>query len=307
MEKKVSKSLTWLLRHGAVKENIKMNEEGYVNIVDILAWLKGKYNIVATMCDLESIARADTKNRFRIEGDTMRANQGHSIDIKIPMEKYEQTNSQIVHGTYKKNMESILETGLKSMSRTHVHLINIDSSTDKYHMIRQDTDLYVFIKPNKELEFNMSSNGVVLTESVPKEYLTFVPAYEHKKSGCYGFIIFNADHSEVLTVTTTRGTVGFPKGKKKKGEFPLACAFRELKEETDLDPEDITILDGCKSEINEKGNVPTNYYLAEIRNTHKKLYCADEDENLTVSWMKIDELTELPPDKFYKRRLTLIL
>ena len=46
--------------------------------------------------------------------------------------------------------------------------------------------------------------------------------------------------------------------------------------------EDIYILPDV-SEINEKDNVPTNYYFGMIRNTEKKLYCLDKDENLDVS------------------------
>ena len=40
---------------------------------------------------------------------------------------------------------------------------------------------------------------------------------------------------------------------------------------------------GCKAEVNEKDNVPTNYYIAKIRDdkiASKKIRCNDKDENL---------------------------
>ena len=35
-EKTVSKALTFLLRHGAEKEGLKINSQGYVNVADVV-------------------------------------------------------------------------------------------------------------------------------------------------------------------------------------------------------------------------------------------------------------------------------
>lgn len=259
-----------------------------------------------TFDDLIDIVKNDTKGRLSILENSIRANQGHSINLKISLEKYNQGKSQIIHGTYKKNYNSILTQGLKSMTRDYVHLINIDSKSDKFHMIRQDIDLYVFVQGN-DIDLSISENGVILSADIPSKYLTLVPAYQHHKSGCYGFIIYDVTKTKVLMVETKSGIYGFPKGKKHKGELAICCAFRELKEETNLEPEDIIILPGCKSEINEKNNVPTNYYLAQIReNISKELYCLDKEEDLKLHWMTILELLKIDDDKFYLRRKKLI-
>ena len=43
-----------------------------------------------------------------------------------------------------------------------------------------------------------------------------------------------------------------------------------------------------------------------IRNTEKKLYCLDKDENLDVSWMNINELIKMENKNFLDRRKKLL-
>jgi 2'-phosphotransferase len=304
MDIKTEKTISWLLRHGAIKENITMDNEGFIKINDLLNWLKTKNDIILNKDNIIQIVNNNNKNRYLIKNDLIRANQGHSIKLNITMDNFEQKNSQLIHATYYKNYDSIMQTGLKSMSRNDVHLINIDSKTNKFHMIRQDTDLYIFVN-SINLDLKESTNGVILCKEIPPKNLTFVPAYDFKKSHCYGFIIYDETNTKVLCVITHNNKIGFPKGKKEKNEIPICCAFRELKEETNLDPEDITILPNCISEINENNNVPTNYYFAQIRNTDKELFCSDKEENLTVKWITIQELLNTKDDTFYDRRKLL--
>ena len=305
MSQQVQKTITWLLRHGAIQENVPIDENGFITINNLINWLKKK-NIHLNRQDINNIAAADKKSRYLLKDDMIRANQGHSIKLQIQMNSFKQNNSQLVHATYYNNMESIQNFGLKSMSRNDVHLINIDSLSNKFKMIRQDTDLYVFVNGH-ELDLKESTNGVILTPYVPPENLITVPAYEYKKSNCYGFLIFNSNMDKILTVKTPAGHIGFPKGKKDfKNELPLCCAFRELKEETNLDPEDIQVLPGCKSEVNDKDNVPTNYYIAKIRDDNTPVFCNDQDENLQIQWINVNKLMTFNDFTLYQRRKLLV-
>lgn len=305
MNQQVQKTITWLLRHGAIQENVPIDENGFITINNLINWLKKK-NIHLNKQDINNLVTDDKKTRYLIKNDMIRANQGHSIKLQIQMNSFKQNNSQLVHATYYNNMESIQKSGLKSMSRNDVHLINIDSLSNKFKMIRQDTDLYVFVNGNN-LDLKESTNGVILTPYVPPENLITVPAYEYKKSNCYGFLIFNSNMDKILTVKTPAGHIGFPKGKKDfKNELPLCCAFRELKEETNLDPEDIQVLPGCKSEVNDKDNVPTNYYIAKIRDDDKPVFCNDQDENLQIQWINVNKLMTLNDFTLYDRRKLLV-
>jgi 8-oxo-dGTP pyrophosphatase MutT (NUDIX family) len=64
---------------------------------------------------------------------------------------------------------------------------------------------------------------------------------------CAGFIIFrqNKDTYDVTIVTTKSGNAGLPKGKRKKHETNLKCAYRELYEETSIMKDEIELIDNC--------------------------------------------------------------
>ena len=106
MSHQVEKTITWLLRHGAIEEKVPINEEGFININNLINWLKKK-NISLQLEDIKKIVAADKKSRYLVKDNMIRANQGHSMKLKIQMDKFEQKNSQLVHATYYNNMESI--------------------------------------------------------------------------------------------------------------------------------------------------------------------------------------------------------
>ena len=107
------------------------------------------------------------------------------------------------------------------MSRNDIHMVNIDSKTNKFHMIRQDTTLYIFIKLNG-IKLKELTNGVILTEYVPPENLIIVPTYQFKKSNCYGFIIYDSIKTKVITVKTKKIIIiFFQKERKKK----MSCLY----------------------------------------------------------------------------------
>lgn len=110
MEVKISKTLSYLLRHGARKENLMMREDGYIKLSVLLTHRKLKD---VSTSQIEAIVSNDLKTRFNLVKENseywIRANQGHSIDVDVEMERI--TNPDdipvVVHGTYKKQWESI--------------------------------------------------------------------------------------------------------------------------------------------------------------------------------------------------------
>jgi len=230
--------------------------------------------------------------------------------INNSTESFHNNNSHLIYFTYMTEKAQLETNGITPIDdQKHIYLINIDLQTNNSHMIKKDVDLYVFVNYylDDELTINKTNGGIVIFDHISPKCLTFVPSYDFKQSPCYGFILYNETKTLILTVVTKNGKIGFPKGKKKSKEPPLYCAFRELKEETNIDPEDIYILPGCKSEINEKNNVPTNYYFAQLRpNIDKKLYCIDEEEDLELKWMSFEQLLELDNNVFYDRRKQLL-
>lgn len=81
----ISKTLSWLLRHGAIKEGIPINSEGFVNVQYLLNHrsLGGKCSVD----DIKRVVAENNKQRFAVRYLNnqlqIRANQGHSVKVLL--------------------------------------------------------------------------------------------------------------------------------------------------------------------------------------------------------------------------------
>ncbi len=126
---------------------------------------------------LEEVVANNNKKRFAFseDGSRIRANQGHSIQIKLGYEAVEPPNF-LYHGTATRFLESIEEGGLKKMKRHHVHLSQQkDTATSVGQRHGKVVVLVVKAKEMHEAghEFFVSENGVWLTDNVPVAFIEF--------------------------------------------------------------------------------------------------------------------------------------
>jgi len=120
--KSLSKQMAWILRHEAERLGMQIDPEGYVSMEELLAVLRRTDAQVT-----EEMVRAvvgemeQRKQRFGILGDGIRANYGHSLEMRI-----EHTQAAPVevlfHGTTIAAQPNILLEGLRPMQRQYVHL-----------------------------------------------------------------------------------------------------------------------------------------------------------------------------------------
>ena len=113
----VSKYMSYLLRHNP--ENLKMDDEGFVGMSDLLKTLGKRYDV--DECFIRDVVEKSEGRRFQIVGDKIRAIYGHtiSVGIKFPIDKKVRF---LYHGTTKRSASMILKEGLKPMKRRWVHL-----------------------------------------------------------------------------------------------------------------------------------------------------------------------------------------
>lgn len=168
----ISKSLSYLLRHGAVKEKLNIDATGYININELLNHNRLKTNKV-TLDDIRRIVENNDKKRFSIvekEGEIMIcANQGHSIktvnDSNLIQLSEDTIPEEIYHGTYKNKLPAIFNSGgLSKMNRNHIHFA---SSISDISGIRTSSNVLIYLNIEKCLQsgivFYRSSNNVILT------------------------------------------------------------------------------------------------------------------------------------------------
>jgi len=186
-EVRTSKTLSWILRHGAKSEGITMRPDGYVEVRDLLNNNRLRdLNFLA----LEKTVKDDPKNRYSLicEADVwlIRANQGHSIQA-VQMELEPITSAKqipmAVHGTTRNAWESISTQGLSKMTRNHIHLAQGIAGQSVVSGMRSSSQVLIYIDIQKALDaglkFGVSTNGVVLSEGdergfIPPEYFSRV-------------------------------------------------------------------------------------------------------------------------------------
>ncbi|CUM64690.1 uncharacterized protein PRCAT00002299001 [Priceomyces carsonii] len=170
----ISKALSYLLRHGAIKEKLNIDEEGYIKIQDILSHNRIKTHRV-TVEDIHRIVRGNDKQRFSIVNrngiEYICATQGHSIEsvseANLRSLTREEMPREVFHGTYKAKLPSIMNEGLSRMGRNHIHFASCESNVSG---IRKNCNVLIYLNIDdcfdKGITFYKSANGVVLTRGL---------------------------------------------------------------------------------------------------------------------------------------------
>jgi putative RNA 2'-phosphotransferase len=162
--------MSMVLRRRPESVGITLDPQGWVPVATLLAALG------ITRAELDAVVAGNDKSRFAVEGDRIRASQGHSshvqVDLGLTPVKPPET---LYHGTPRANLEPILREGLLPRSRRHVHL-SPDTGTATRVGARRSSDVAVLTIRTAEMAsaghvFYRSANGVWLTDAVPAMYI----------------------------------------------------------------------------------------------------------------------------------------
>jgi putative RNA 2'-phosphotransferase len=172
--KQYSKYMSFILRHHPEELDITLEDGGWAPIDTLVEGMTANgYEVTKEV--LEDIVASSDKQRFAIneEGNKIRANQGHSVDVKLQLKK-EVPPFELYHGTVEKFIGSIVKEGLKKMNRHHVHLSE-DKETATKVGSRRGKPVILTINAREMYtdgyDFYKSENGVWLTDTVPIQYL----------------------------------------------------------------------------------------------------------------------------------------
>ncbi len=170
---KVSKFLSYVLRHDPGKYGLRTDKYGFVGITEVLDALRQRFRAFRDE-ELFDVVESDPKGRFEISGRKIRATYGHSIEA-LPFSGEEEPPEILFHGTSREGAERILREGLKPMDRKFVHL-GINENDARAVGSRHDKNPVILKIAAGEasrggIKFYRGAN-VFLTEYVPKEYVT---------------------------------------------------------------------------------------------------------------------------------------
>lgn len=172
--KKISKSLSYWLRHHPEDIGIIIAPNGWTDIKDLIE--KAKSKILFDFNELKYVVQNNDKKRFSLSDDMsrIRANQGHSIPIELEFLEV-LPPSILYHGTPNRNVDSILKEGLNKGSRHHCHLSK-DEETASIVGSRRGEFTILKIEALKMradgYKIYMSDNGIYLVDEVPSRYIS---------------------------------------------------------------------------------------------------------------------------------------
>ncbi|MCX5398214.1 RNA 2'-phosphotransferase [Streptomyces sp. NBC_00102] len=171
---KVSKYLSKHLRHQPERIGLTLDPNGWVDVAALLE-AAARNDFPLTRAELEHVVAVNDKQRFTLEGDRLRANQGHTVDVDLDLPPAEPPEF-LYHGTVARSLTGIRSEGLRPMARHHVHL-SPDRETATRVGARRGRPVVLSVHAGAMHRaghvFRVSANGVWLAESVPPAFLRF--------------------------------------------------------------------------------------------------------------------------------------
>jgi len=169
---KISKYLAKHLRHRPERIGLTLDAGGWARVPDLLD-AAARHGFPITRAELEHVVAVNDKRRYALDGDRIRAVQGHSIEVDLDLPAVPPPDL-LYHGTPERHVESIRREGLRPMGRHAVHL-SADAGTARRVGARRGAPVVLVVEAGRMAadghEFRVSANGVWLAGAVPPEYL----------------------------------------------------------------------------------------------------------------------------------------
>lgn len=174
---KLSKEVSYALRHAPWEYELGLDDEGWVDIRQLLS----------SMCecnewqelnekDFYVMMEKSDKKRHEIVNGRIRALYGHSIPQRI-LKEPKAPPEILYHGTARSFIEVIKEKGLLPQNRQYVHL-SVDTETAlKVGKRRDDETKLLRVQALKAwaegIKFYIGNDKVWLSDTIPSKYIIF--------------------------------------------------------------------------------------------------------------------------------------
>lgn len=180
-EKKISKQLSYWLRHHPEDIGISIAKNGWVDVKELLE--KSKSKLLFDFNELKSVVQNNDKQRFSFNEDfcLIKANQGHTTDVEIKFDEVVPP-AILYHGTSVGFVDLIMKEGLKKMSRHHCHLSKDIETSKKVANRRGGENVILRVEAMRMradgYKIYISDNGVYLVDEVPLKYISVLEVYK---------------------------------------------------------------------------------------------------------------------------------
>jgi putative RNA 2'-phosphotransferase len=171
-----SKTLSMWLRHKPERGGLTLSKEGWAAIPAILEAFE-KQDLPLSRPEFDEIVRLDPKGRFEVERDRVRARYGHSVELEEKPHPG-MPPATLYHGTARRYVAKVMETGLRPMKRQYVHL-SPDKATAREVGKRRDQQPAILVVAAHQaheagIQFYPRGRGVWLSDPIPPQYLSIL-------------------------------------------------------------------------------------------------------------------------------------
>jgi len=172
---KLGRTIAAILRHG--KFDLEMDDQGFVNMRDIVRTVKDKNNRMHWLRPHHIIALVETdpKGRYQISGDMVRATYGHSIPLELELPT-DGIPTELFYPATPEELDIILEAGLLPSDRSMVHLSLTYDDAMSAGTVRVEDPVILVIDTDAVFEsgFEIGKAGktVFLAKEIPPECLS---------------------------------------------------------------------------------------------------------------------------------------
>ncbi len=170
---RISRFLTYLLRHRPEEYPLVFDERGFVEWGDIVEIVQERYYDV-TEEQIRAVVTDSEKKRFELQEGKVRATYGHSFAIELGDQAVEPP-PELYYGTARDLAQSMLRGGLKPRDRQYVHL-SVSAEEAESVAKRHDPAPAIIIvdaqSAHREGVRFYQSGPLFLVENVPAKFLS---------------------------------------------------------------------------------------------------------------------------------------
>jgi len=174
---KLSKEISYALRHAPWEYELELDENGWVDLYQLLDALKLDNNWQdLTVDNIKEMIEKLEKKRHEISNEMIRALYGHSTPNRIKIQEHKPPEF-LYHGTANRFLNQIKKNGLLPMSRQYVHLSTDIKTAQIVGKRRDKKPIILKIYSGKAYEegiiFYHGNENIWLADKIDSKYIEF--------------------------------------------------------------------------------------------------------------------------------------
>lgn len=161
------------MRHSPQNYGLSLDRYGFVDLKSVIEILMKRFPGLQEE-DVKDIVINDSKKRFQMGDQRIRARYGHTVDVQ-PLEECRTVPDILFHGTSPHSLDSIFKRGLQSEKRRFVHLSKSVEEALQVGRRKDDNPLVLRIdarRARQEGLFFWKEANVYLTKTVAPRYIS---------------------------------------------------------------------------------------------------------------------------------------